>query len=71
MLIDPDQEEKDTLKKKFAYKVLEYLWDDVAKYSRDRWFVKTTTLDDLIEDYCSGKQVFKDGIFTNSDSSEA
>ena len=71
LLIEPGQEEKDTLKKKFAYKVLEYLWDDVAKYSRDRWFVKTTTLDDLIEDYCSGKQVFKDGIFTNSDSSEA
>lgn len=71
LLIEPGHEEKETVKKKFAYKVLEYLWDDVAKYSRERWFVKTTTLDDLIEDYCSGKQVFKDGIFTNSDSSEA
>lgn len=35
----------------FAYKVLEYIWNDVCKIGRDEWFdtVSITTLEDLIE----------------------
>ena len=47
----------------FAYKVLEYIWDDVAKYYHSDWFNKVNTFDDLIEEYLkNGKGVFKDGI---------
>lgn len=55
----------DELKEKFAYKVLEYLWDDVAKFERDIWFSSNIkSLDKLVEEYVkSGKEVFKDGIF--------
>lgn len=50
---------------KFAYKVLEYLWDDVAKFERDMWFVNDIrTLDELVDKYIkSGVEVFKDGVF--------
>ena len=50
---------------KFAYKVLEYLWDDVAKFDRENWFNDNIkSLDELVEEYVkSGKEVFKDGIF--------
>ena len=36
---------------KFAYKVLEYLWNDVCKIGREDWFdvLKYKTLEDLIE----------------------
>lgn len=53
------------LKERFAYKVLEYLWDDVAKFDRDNWFNSNIkSLDKLVEGYVkSGKEVFKDGIF--------
>lgn len=50
---------------KFAYKVLEYLWNDVAKFDRDTWF-KTSikSLDELVELFISsGKEVFQNGIF--------
>lgn len=55
---------------KFAYKVLEYLWDDVAKFDRDTWFNdKIKSLDELVEMYVtSGKEVFKDGIFKQQNS---
>ena len=55
----------DELKEKFAYKVLEYLWDDVAKFERDNWFNSNIkSLDKLVEEYVkSGIEVFKDGIF--------
>ncbi len=53
-------------RQKFAYKVLEYLWDDVAKYDRENWFGDTKTLDDLIDSYVSkgendinGIEIFK------------
>lgn len=49
----------------FAYKVLEYLWDDVAKFQRDRWFDdEIKSLDDLVEKFKEkGLGVFKDGVF--------
>ncbi|MDD4070283.1 MAG: AAA family ATPase [Candidatus Izemoplasmatales bacterium] len=49
--------------KEFAYKLFEYLWDDVAKFSRTDWFKNAKTLDQLIEEYeKNGQDVFKDGI---------
>ena len=35
----------------FAYKVLEYIWNDVCKIGKDEWFdtISITTLEDLIE----------------------
>lgn len=51
-------------KKEFAYKLLEYLWDDVAKYNHSDWFgPDMKTLDQLIDDYMTkGQEVFVDGI---------
>lgn len=76
LLFDPSKDyskdKKDAITEKFAYKVLEYLWDDVAKYSRDSWFAKAATLDELIQSYIEkGGQVFRDGIITNSENSES
>ena len=49
---------------KFAYKLFEYLWDDVAKFVRSDWFgSEIKSLDDLIDTYLTkGKKVFVDGI---------
>lgn len=57
--------ETDVVKKKeFAYKLLEYLWDDVAKYNHVDWFgPDIKTLDQLIVEYMeNGQKVFLDGI---------
>ena len=52
-------------KLKFAYKILEYLWDDVAKYSHSDWFdPDIKTIDQLIMEYMkNGQKVFVNGIF--------
>ncbi len=49
----------------FAYKVFEYLWDDVAKFQRDVWFADNIkSLDQLVEEYKkSGLEVFDYEIF--------
>ena len=59
---DKFSSEEDT--KKFAYKVLEYLWDDVSKFARDKWFKEDIkSLDQLVEEYLkSGTEVFSDGV---------
>ena len=47
-----DENEKYTKEKalRFAYKVFEYIWSDVAKYNRDKWFVSgIKSFDDVIE----------------------
>lgn len=44
---DPNEE----LRKKFAMKVFEYLWDDVARTERSNWFVSGIDFDDLIDDF--------------------
>lgn len=56
--------------KEFAYKIFEYLWDDVLKYCRENWFGKEIkSLDDLIKEYIEkadkneGAEVFVNGIF--------
>ena len=57
--------ETDVVKKKeFAYKLLEYLWDDVAKYNHVDWFgADIKTLDQLIAEYMeNGQKVFVNGI---------
>ena len=52
-------------KKEFAYKLFEYLWDDVAKFAHSDWFGNVKTLDQLIDDFLAGKKVFVDGIIKN------
>ena len=49
---------------RFAFKLFEYLWDDVAKYAHADWFAaEIKTLDDLIDSYKKlGAKVFADGV---------
>ena len=49
---------------KFAYKLFEYLWDDVAKFAHAEWFgTDVRTLDELIDKFArEGKAVFANGI---------
>ena len=65
MLNSNEDDSSEAKVRTFAYKVLEYLWDDVAKFDRDSWFnSKIRTLDELVDEYIkSGKEVFKDGVF--------
>ena len=45
--------------KRFAEKVMMYLWDDVAKYDRSQLFDnKYRTLDEVIEGFAAGRNVF-------------
>ncbi|MFI3329783.1 MAG: AAA family ATPase [bacterium] len=68
-VIDTNNEESISSIEEFAHKVLEYLWNDVARFERSRWFRNAKTLDDLIESYISKAndkksiEVFSDGIF--------
>ncbi len=49
---------------KFAYKVFDYLWSDVAKLDHAVFFKAYNTLEDLINDYVrNGVSIFNDGIF--------
>lgn len=64
-----DHHDKEKVKE-FAYKIFEYLWDDVLKYCRENWFGKEIkSLDDLIKEYIEkadkneGAEVFVNGIF--------
>ena len=48
---------------RFAYKLFEYLWDDVAKFARSDWFGDIKTLDQLIDRYKEiGIKVFVEGV---------
>ncbi len=51
----------------FSYKIMEYLWDDVAKFQRSKWFNSDIkSLDELIKEYADaniGLKVFNDDIF--------
>lgn len=51
-------------KKRFAYKLFEYLWDDVAKFAREDWFgSEVKSLDQLIDAYmANGETVLKNVI---------
>ena len=49
---------------KFAYKVFDYLWSDVAKLDHGIFFNHFDTLESLIDAYkTSGVGVFKTGVF--------
>lgn len=68
-LLDSDENKKEKAKE-FAYKIFEYLWDDVLKYCHEKWFGKDVkSLDALIKKYLdnvdnnNGAEVFKNGIF--------
>lgn len=68
----PPEEEKEKLKqksRKFGYKVLEYLWDDVAKFDRQEWFNDDiNSLDDLIEAFVEkGTAVFNKDVFAKTE----
>ena len=64
---DPDAQGK---AKRFAYKVLEYIWNDVCKIGREDWFdtEKYKSLEDLIEGFTSFElenplEVFQNIVF--------
>lgn len=58
-LINVDQADSDQKKKAFAYKVLEYLWEDVSKLDHDRIFNSYKTFEDLVDKYITeGISVF-------------
>lgn len=53
---------------KFAYKVFDYLWSDVAKLDHGIFFNHFDTLEDLIKAYVeTGVTVFKTGIFSKKE----
>lgn len=56
-IVDTSSKEE---REKFAYKVLEYLWDDVSKFDRKPWFdEKIKSLDELVKEYVNkGIEVF-------------
>lgn len=59
-LCEKAEECQDEVKKyRFAYKLFEYLWDDVAKFAHSEWFgTDIKSLDQLIDQYMEkGKQV--------------
>lgn len=49
-LIHSNYDKKDSLDaaKSFSYKVLQYIWEDVAKLNRSDWFGDFSTFDELI-----------------------
>lgn len=65
MLCEKPEDNNNEKAQRFAYKVLEYLWDDVAKFDRESWFTNDIrSLDELVDKFIiSGKEVFKDGVF--------
>lgn len=67
MLCQSEDETTDEIKiKLFAYKFFEYLWDDVAKYNRPKWFGnEIKTLDAVLDKFVeAGEKVFVDGIIS-------
>lgn len=56
---------------KFAYKVFDYLWSDVAKLDHEIFFNHFDTLEALIKAYeKEGVDVFKTGIFEKKETSQ-
>ena len=59
-LVDPADIPGDVseIAQNFAYKVLEYVWNDVCKIGREEWFDTETykTLEDLIEAFINPKE---------------
>lgn len=73
--VDKSNLSNEDQRKEFAFKIFEYLWDDVAKYSHDSLFKDVKSLDELIDKYVSlgandinGIQVFNDNIIKRTES---
>ncbi len=64
-------EKNEEKQREFAYRMLEYLWANVAKYERGHWFKgNPKTLDDLVDNYVEkGLDIFEGDLF-NNDSEE-
>lgn len=59
-IVDVSSDEK---KEEFAYKVFEYLWDDVVKIDRSIMFKNVRTFDELVEEFeKNGEEIFTDGV---------
>jgi hypothetical protein len=58
--LEPDSFENSTIKS-FSEKVLQYIWEDVARFSRGEWFIEgINTLDDLLDKFSTMSiKVFK------------
>lgn len=66
-LLSVGEEATEEKTRDFAFKIFEYLWNDVAKLERDKWFRKDIdTLSKLIKIFCSSKGngscVFANGL---------
>lgn len=58
--------------KDFSYKILEYLWDDVAKFSeKNKWFKDVKTLDQLLEAYEENGKLKKGEVVFSDDLNKA
>ena len=59
VLFDTPDEEAEQKLKEFAYKVFEYLWNDVTKFNRTDWFIEEIkSLDVLIYKFMNHENVF-------------
>ena len=47
-------------RKEFAYKIFEYLWNDVSKFEHDHWFQDCNSLDDVIDKYINASEYEND-----------
>lgn len=73
LLVKENEEFSEEKNKKFDFKVLEYLWDDVVRYDRQELFDnKIETLDDLIDKYVDysknndSLKVFNNDVFSKN-----
>ncbi len=66
LLDDGEQDSTKEKSKEFAYKVLEYLWNDVAKFDREKWFDTKSykTLDSIIKAWegDKGAEIFNSSV---------
>ena len=73
LLVKENEEFSEEKIKKFAFKILEYLWDDVVRYDRQELFDnRIETLDDLIAKYVDysknneSLKVFNNDVFSEN-----
>lgn len=62
LLDDPPVKDEDK-SRNFAYKVISYLWNDVAKINRTKWFKENIkTLHDVIDGFKRNDEIFNDDL---------
>lgn len=63
LLMDSADDYSEEKLKEFSYKVLEYLWTDVAKFNRTDWFIgEVKSLDILIYKFVNHENIFVPGL---------